>query len=263
MEYNLNRAVDFLKQKGVENLRGCISTGSGQALKFDKHKIKLELKYDEIPGLEIAGIYGHSGLLQIIKGRSGDFAIWTGRPHHYQGYSFEQIGLYIDISHRLGAKELICVNAAGGLDPSLDIGDLLVIDKFRCFIDIPGIERTIDGGPFRSTSPKLSQRLRSSANNVGVETGQGNYGGVPGPTYETATEVAWLRSLGCRVVGMSTVPELIRGQQLGMEVIALSAVANVHGKTSGLSHEDVVRSAESSVLIISTLLSDFIGIPDV
>jgi purine-nucleoside phosphorylase len=256
---NVNKAVKFLKLAGISEIRGGISTGSGQALHLPNHKIILEIKYADIPGFEIAGIYGHTGVLQVISGNYGDWALWTGRPHHYQGYSFKEIGLYIEISNRLGAKKLICINAAGGLDPSLEIGNLVAIDKFRCFISIPGIEHAIDGGPFRMTSPDLTGDLVNSGKNNGIEIGKGNYAGVPGPTYETAAEVAWLRSLGCHVVGMSTVSELIYAQQLGMEIASLSSIANVHGKTSGLSHFDVVKSAELSAAKISLLISDFIG----
>lgn len=260
MNETLENAVEFLQGRGVQKLTGCISTGSGQALPLTKSSISLEIPYDDIPGMTRPGIHGHTGLFQIISGESGDWALWTGRSHHYQGYSFDEIGFYISVSHELGAKIFVCINAAGGLDPTLEIGDLVAIEKFRCFIKIPGLEKSIDGAPIRETSQILTQNLIKTSEKLGIEIKKGNYAGVPGPTYETAAEVHWLRKLDSHVVGMSTVSELIYGQQLGMDVATLSAVANVHGKTTSLSHTGVVISAESSVEKIAEIISEFLAI---
>lgn len=259
MRPELDKAVEYLKSKGIGELTGAISTGSGQYLEFPDLETILELPYDDLPGFENPGIPGHSGLLKLTKGGDRIWAIWTGRRHFYQGFSFDEIGFYIDISHALGASQLICVNAAGGLDPSLSVGNLLVIEKFRCFIPIPGHPHGLDGSPWRETSRILADSLRESAKSCSIEARSGSYAGVPGPTYETAAEVEWLRKLGCNIVGMSTVPELIRGLDQGMEVIALSAVANVHDTEDELTHEEVVRAGERSAKDIGRLLAVMIS----
>jgi purine-nucleoside phosphorylase len=255
----VDKAVEYLQSRGVREITGAGSTGSGQNLDFPDLETVLEIPYNDIPGFGDPGVPGHSGLLRIIKGREGMWSIWTGRRHFYQGFSFDEIGFYIDISHSLGASRLVCVNAAGGLDPSLAVGDLLVIEKFRCFIPIPRHPHELDGSPWRETSKTLADSIRASAEECAIDVGPGSYAGVPGPTYETAAEVAWLRKLGCNVVGMSTVPELIRGIDHGMEVVALSAVANVHGTEGRLTHEEVVRAGERSAADVGRILAAMVG----
>jgi len=251
-------ACRVLRSLGIDKLAGAVSTGSGQALRLDGLKVGLELDYDEIPGLSDPSVPGHAGRLRVVEGGEGYWAIWIGRRHFYQGYSYEEIGLYIDISSGLGADRLICINAAGGLDPSLRVGDLLVVERYRCFIPIPGRQRTFDGGPWTETSKDLADRLESISGRCGIRLLRRNYVGVPGPTYETAAEVAWLRSLGCHVVGMSTVPELLRAKERAMKSVALSAVANVHGSDRVLRHEEVVEAGRRSVTEIDRLMSALI-----
>jgi len=259
MTSEIDKTVEYLRNRGVGEIAGAVSTGSGQTLQFPELETILELPYDNLPGFGDPSIPGHSGLLKFIKGGDGVWAIWTGRRHFYQGFSFDEIGYYIDISNALGAGRLICINAAGGLDPSLSVGDLVIIEKFRCFIPIPGHPHELDGSPWRETSKTFADSIGESAKSCSIEVGSGSYAGVPGPTYETEAEVKWLRKLGCNVVGMSTVPELIRGMDHGMKAVALSAVANVHGTEDKLTHEEVVRAGEKSAGDIGRLLTALIG----
>ncbi len=260
MTAEVEKASRFLRDRGVVRLAGAISTGSGQNLELPYAQISLEIGYPSIPGMFDPCIPGHEGLLRILETRGGDWALWIGRRHFYQGYTHEEIGLYIDISRALGAEKLICVNAAGGLDPTMAVGEVIIVERYRCFIPIPGIERTIEGGPWRETSSDLVGKLASAAEEAGVYARRGAYVGVPGPTYETEAEAKWLRSLGCDVVGMSTVPELIRAIELGMDGVAISVVANVHGSDETLTHEDVVRAGERSVGEVARLLAKYLGV---
>jgi len=253
-------ACRLLGRKGIDSLAGAISTGSGQTLPFDGSTVRLEVGYGDLPGLEDIWVLGHLGTLRVLETPGGNWAVWTGRRHFYQGYSHEEIGFYIDVSSAMGATELVCVNAAGGLDSSLNVGDLIVIDRYKCFIPIPGPTSSFDGGPWRETSGKLLAGLLDAADRSAIAVSTGSYVGVPGPTYETEAEVRWLRGLGCLVVGMSTVPELVRAAELGMDAIALSMIANVHGPDTALTHEEVVRSGERGVTTIGRLIWEFLGL---
>jgi len=257
MESDKFKILKLLQAKGIEHIIGAISTGSGQELPTDDLLVKAEINYFDLPGIGDIKIPGHEGILRIVSGRDGDWAIWTGRRHFYQGYSFEEIGLYIDISNALGATQLVCLNAAGGLDPGFHVGQLVLVRRYRCFTPLPGIERTIDGGPWRETSEALGSRLIDAAEGQALTLSEGAYAGVPGPIYETAAEVAWLRKLGCHLVGMSTVPELLHASELGMEATAVSAVANVHGSGKKLTHGEVVQSGRKSTLELSRLIAKF------
>jgi len=251
--------VEFLRKKAGK-ISGVISTGSGQALSFREAGTLLQIDYDELPGYDDAGLSGHAGELSVVRGQSGVWAIWTGRRHFYQGYSYRDITAYIDISKQLGADTLICINSAGGLNPELSVGDIRIVQKFKCFIPVDAVEYSPDGGTWRDTSTELVTRLMNAAEKAGIDIDVVNYAGVPGPTYETAAEVKWLRSLGCDVVGMSTVPELIRAGELGMKAVAVSAIANVHGSGKVLTHEEVVTEGKRSTEKIQKIIETIIGI---
>ncbi len=258
MPSNVENAVNHLKALGIESLAGAISTGSGQSLPLEGITEQLICGYDEVPGLEDSTISGHEGVLRVVTGAEGLWAIWTGRRHFYQGFDYHEIGSYIEISKKLGATNLLCVNAAGGLDPALSVGDLIVIERYRNFIPFREKAVPYDGEQWVATSSELLSRLMDAASRCGIRIRKGSYVGVPGPTYETAAEVEWLRRLGCEVIGMSTVPELAKGKELGMESIALSLVANVHGMGSDVTHSEVVRSSEAGAAELERLVSAFL-----
>ena len=260
MNNSVIRSVDFLKSKGIRSLSGAISTGSGQHLRLESFRTVLETSYKEIPNLGDIEIPGHEGTLRVIESGRGFWAMWVGRRHFYQGFDFNEIGFYIEISRALGATDLICINAAGGLNPSYDVNDLVVIDRFKNFIPIAGYEYRPDGSPWREMSESLVNRLTAASAEAGIGIKKGAYVGVPGPTYETAAEVEWLRKMGCDVVGMSTVPELIYGLDGGMNAVALSSIANVHGRSDKLSHEEVVRAGSEGLSKIESILKFYLEI---
>ncbi len=251
--------LDVLESKGVDNLVGLISTGSGQELPEDLFTVTCEIPYIDLPGMGDANVPGHQGILRVVDGPIGDWAVWTGRRHFYQGYTHDEIGLYIDVSAALGADELICLNAAGGLNPDLVVGQMVSIERYRCFTPLPGLHREIDGGPWRETDSGIREKLLRVAEEQALSLTSGAYAGVPGPTYETASEVDWLRSLGCDVVGMSTVAELIRAAELGIKASAVSVVANVHGSGTKLTHDEVVKSSEAAVIKLARIISKYIA----
>jgi purine-nucleoside phosphorylase len=209
--------------------------------------------------LETSGIPGQDGVLRIIEAKGRHWAIWIGRRHFYQGFSCDEIGYYIGVSRSLGADRLICINAAGGLDPGLNVGDLVLIEKFRSFIPCGNKKVSLDGGPWRMTSEGLRAELISVAGKCGFRLTNGTYVGVPGPTYETEADTSWLRSLGCTVVGMSTTPELEVALGYGMQTVALSVVANVHGKIGTLTHDEVVKNSRESQTSLERLIGEFLG----
>ena len=260
MTYTINDAVAFLRDNGTGSLAACISTGSGQPLILRDVPVLLEVEYGRIPGMGDSTIFGHQGILRVVEGSDGRWAVWVGRRHYYQGFKHPEIGWYVEISRSLGAESLFCINAAGGLRMDLNIGDFIVIDRFRSFIPPGDGIASLDGGPWRETSAALKRKMVEAGRICGMALLNGSYVGVPGPTYETAAEVGWLRKLGCDVVGMSTTPELIRASELGMDMLALSVVANVHGITEKLSHEEVVRNSMLSEERLGSLISAFLTV---
>jgi len=258
MNETLHPAIEKIKSLGVERLDGVISTGSGQSMEFGSLEKIAEISYSEIPGMAGESIYGQEGVLRIFRNNAGKYyAVFIGRKHFYQGYGYREIGFYIDVSHALGASRLICLNAAGGLDPSLSVGEILVAQKFKCFIPLEGIP--LDGTLWLETSADLVNSIISSASEIGIAMRQSNYVGVPGPTYETAADVNWLRELGATVVGMSTVPELMRALELSMQTTCVSVIANVHGGGKVLTHEEVVDSSRKANHDLARIIENYIS----
>ena len=256
----LESAVLLFRDHGIKRLAGVISTGSGEPLAVKGARTLFEASFGAIPGMETSGIPGQDGVVRIVEVRGDPWAIWIGRRHFYQGFNCDEIGFYIRISRDLGADRLICINAAGGLDPGLSVGDLVLIERFRSFIPCGNEKASLDGGPWRETSQSLRLGLSAAAGKCDIKLISGSYVGVPGPTYETEAETSWLRYLGCTVVGMSTTPELDIALGHGLQAVGLSVVANVHGKTALLTHDEVVRNARESQSKMERLITEFLRV---
>jgi purine-nucleoside phosphorylase len=260
MTEQTDNPVDFLRSSGVSSLTGVISTGSGQPLEIPGIREINRFHYNEIPGFVNTTLLGHGGMLRIVEGSDGTWALWIGRKHFYQGFDYGEITSYLDISRKLGADKILCLNASGGLTHDLNPGDLVIVEKFRTFISWDGNYVSPDGSPVRETSVDLMERLNRAGERSDNELKKGIYAGVPGPVYETHAEVNWLRKLGCSLVGMSTVPELLRGMELEMESIAVALVANVHTHHEELTHEKVVRNSRKGAEELNRLISAFLAL---
>lgn len=211
------------------------------------------IPFEEIPGHPAATVPGHHGC--VVLGSVGDLptVLWHGRVHFYEGHSMAEVALPVRLMAALGVEAVILTNAAGGLNPDFEPGDLmLVVDH----INLPGLagHHPLRGpqGPaerFVDLSEAYDPALRALAVRVAATQGlalrEGVYAMVAGPSYETPAEARLLRMLGADAVGMSTVPEVIVARQLGLRVLALSAITNVLGRAvSGPTHAEVLATAE-------------------
>lgn len=256
--HSADETADFLRQEGIHKLAGAVSTGSGQPVSLTGLPVLFEKGYVDIPGMRAPTVPGHQGVLRLVEGKDGLWAFWIGRRHFYEGFPHDEIARYVRVSRLLGAESLLCVNAAGGIDRSLEVGDLVLIKSFRNFIPIESEHNRVDFHTVWTASSGLRMRLLEASRACSVPLVEGTYIGVPGPTYETAAEVEWLRKLGVSVVGMSTTPELLAAASLSMQFVALSVVANVHGKTKELSHDHVVANSLAAGASLARLLEAFL-----
>jgi purine-nucleoside phosphorylase len=185
--------------------------------------------------------------------------VLRGRVHFYEGYSLQQITFPVRTLRRLGAELLIITNAAGGLNPAYQPGDLMAL---RDHINLPGLagQNPLIG----SDEPELGVRfldmtdpydaaLRARALELGAEQGvrihEGVYVAVAGPSFETRAELRYLRMIGADAVGMSTVPEVIVARHERMSVLGISVVTNTadpDAVVADVSHEGVLRVAEQA-----------------
>jgi len=249
---NIKQTTDYLRDRigEVPNTAIILGTGLGELV----HEIedKYEIPYTEIPNFPVSTVEGHSGKLIIGTLGGKKIVAMQGRFHYYEGYSMKQVTFPIRVFKALGIEYLFVSNAAGGMNPSFDIGDIMLIeDHINMFPEHPlhGKNHNELGTRFPDMSEAYNRELRLKAMEIAGEKNiklqHGVYVGVSGPTFETPAEYNYFRIIGGDAVGMSTVPEVIVANHAGMKVLAFSIITDlgVIGKIVEVSHEDVQDAA--------------------
>ncbi len=215
----------------------------------------IEIEYADIPHFPVSTVKGHDG--KLIFGRVGnvDILAMKGRFHFYEGYSMKEVVYPIYVMKSLGIEALIVTNACGGINRGFKPGTLMIIEDFiNMFKDNPLMGKNDErfGPRFPDMSEPYDRGLislaESMAEKLGIQFEKGVYAGVTGPYYETAAEIRMLDVMGADTVGMSTVPETITANYLGMKVLGISCVTNM---ATGIrkekhSHEGVVETANAA-----------------
>ncbi|TMK85368.1 MAG: purine-nucleoside phosphorylase [Actinobacteria bacterium] len=208
--------------------------------------------YETLPGFPRSTVPGHAGRLVMGTLHGVPAAVFFGRFHLYEGHGMGAVTLIPRLAAELRAATLVLTNAAGGLDPALRRGQLMLIEDHINLLGANPLAgwRFPDGTPaFVDLSAVYDRELRAHVQDVvgeaGVDLGRGVYAAVPGPTFETAAETEFLRRIGAHAVGMSTVPEAVAGVALGMRILGVSCITNVAGEPGA--HEDVLAGAAEAV----------------
>ena len=209
-----------------------LGTGLGELVNHITNQ--KELAYKDIPNFPISTVEGHSGKLIFGKLGTKDIMAMQGRFHFYEGYDMKQVTFPVRVMKQLGVKTLFVSNAAGGMNPTFKVGDLMVIrDHINLFPEHPlhGKNYNELGPRFPDMSEAYSKRLIKKAfeiaekNNIYLQ--QGVYVGTQGPTFETPAEYKYFKIIGGDAVGMSTVPEVIVARHSDMEVFAISVITDL------------------------------------
>lgn len=251
-------SINFLKSKYNFNHEVGIILGSGLSI-FDD-SILFSINYSDIPNLPIPTVPGHKGRLDVVKIEEKEVVIMRGRYHLYEGYSSKEVVLPIDILKGLGVKILVITNASGGINQSFIPGDIMLISDH---INLTG-ENPLIGEPSfidmkDAYSVRLREQLKRVGNEVGIELKEGVYIGVKGPSYETPAEIRFFRTIGGDAVGMSTVLEVIKARSLGIEVLGISNITNVHREDSSpITHEEVLEVGNKMSKKLEILLKEWI-----
>lgn len=249
----IKQTSDYLKNKIEEIPSTAIILGTGLGELANEIDNKTEIPYSEIPNFPISTVEGHSG--KLIIGTLGGKRILAmqGRFHFYEGYSMKEVTFPVRVFQALGVKYLFVSNAAGGMNPSFDIGDIMLIeDHINMFPEHPLRGKNYDelGTRFPDMSEAYDKKLRmlamQIANEKNIKLQHGVYVGVQGPTFETPAEYQFFRVIGGDAVGMSTVPEVIVANHAKMKVLAFSIITDlgVLGKIVEVSHEEVQEAAK-------------------
>lgn len=264
----IRETARYLNNLFPEAPQTAIILGTGLGGLVDHIQERVEIPYQQIPNFPVSTVEGHQG--KLIFGRLGNKNILAmqGRFHYYEGYSMKQVTFPIRVMKELGVKYLLVSNAAGGMNPNFQVGDLMVItDHINLFPEHPlrGKNDPQLGVRFPNMSDAYSkgliQKVLQIARDNHIPLQQGVYVGTQGPTYETPAEYKYFRTIGGDAVGMSTVPEVIVARHSGMEVFAVSVITDlgVEGIVETASHENVQKAAsqvESRMTLIMKNLID-------
>lgn len=226
--------------------------GSGMSSMLNRDEIEIEVE-------EESGVEGHRGAIALWKRGGEEVMIALGRRHLYEGWSMGDVAAIVHRARERGARRMIVTNAAGGLNPLLRVGDLMLIDDI---LPMPGFSfgSTIsDRSGMRL--PELFDRglcdeVEERCIRVGVALSRGVYAMVSGPSYETRAEVRMLRRIGADAVGMSTLPEVLAARGWGMRSLGVSLITNIATGVSShsVSHSDVLDVAARSVSTLRTVV---------
>jgi len=210
--------------------------GSGLGEVANTIENRLVIPYSELPGWPLSTVPGHSGQLVIGHLEGKPVVAQQGRAHFYEGYTPQQVTFPIRVMHRLGVHTVILTNAAGGLNRSYRVGDLMLISDHINFVGMAGNNPLIGPnedafgprfpGMVQTYDRELRQLARRVANEAGIMLHEGVYVCLSGPNYETPAEIRMLRVLGGDAVGMSTVHEVLVARHAGMRVMAYSGITN-------------------------------------
>lgn len=253
------RSFDQFVRRVLENRpQWAVVLGSGLGEAPRGFVSQLELPFQEIPNFAEPSVHGHGGRLcyGLLVGKP--LLVSRGRIHFYEGHSWEKILRLVELFAEWGIPKLLLTNAAGGLNPLDNVGDLVLL-KGHLFLQCIGSWNS-QITAWEGYSNDLSQKVIESQSQHGRRIRQGLYAALTGPSYETPAEIRGLAAMNVDLVGMSTAKEAERFAQLGGKVIALSCVTN---KAAGLSdapldHAHITEAAKLPVQVLSEIIADLV-----
>jgi len=245
-----------------------IVLGSGLGNLISEMRVDAEIEYDDIPHFPVSTVEGHHG--KLIFGELGGKRIvaMAGRFHFYEGYAAAEVAYPIRVMKQLGIRCLLISNAAGGVNASFKVGDIMIITDHISFATVNpllGTNISAFGPRFPDMSEPYKKFLIEKAINIAseenIEVKQGVYFGVTGPTFETRAEYKMIRLLGGDAVGMSTVQEVIVANHMGLPVFAMSVITDIgiRDEENRITHEDVLHAAKDAEPRLTTIFRKLIA----
>jgi purine-nucleoside phosphorylase len=256
----MQAAFDYIRSQTSREPRVAAVLGSGLGAFAEELSHPLEIPYAAIPDWPVSTAVGHAGQLVFGKIDGLEIAVMAGRSHLYEGYSPAEVTMGVRVLHKLGVRSIIFTNAAGGINLSYSAGALVLISdhiNLQGSNPLAGPNDDALGPRFPDMSDAYTKAYRECAQRVAQELyiplSEGVYAGLLGPSFETPAEIRYLRAIGADVVGMSTVPEVIVANHMGMRVLAISCVTNMAAGIlpQKLSQEEVL---EAGAMVRDTLV---------
>jgi purine-nucleoside phosphorylase len=263
----LSETADYLLDKTKIRPIAGIVLGTGLGGLVNEIQITDIIPYASIPHFPVTTVEGHQGNLIFGHLAGKPVVAMQGRFHYYEGYSLVQTVFPLRVMKLVGIRQVFLSNAAGGINPDFQIGNLMVIrDHINFFPESPLRGKNIDelGTRFPDMSEPYDKRLIEIAfhvaNDLGITLREGVYLGNPGPSFETPAEYTHYRLIGADAIGMSTIPEVIAARHMQLPVFAVSVVTNVAfpGNFQQNTHEDVQIAANQAASNMSHLFKGVI-----
>lgn len=233
---------------------------SGSGIRVPGDECAGSIAYEQVPHFPQPRVAGHPGVLRVVQLGAMRYLHLAGRPHYYEGFAEWQLGIPVRTLHRLGVEELIIVSAVGGISEHFAPGELALIADFINFAQVNPLrgvsfenEQIAFPAMREICDPRLSQLAQLAAERAGFSLREAIYTMMPGPAFETISELHALRTLGADVVGMSTVPELMVARAVGMRTCAVGLVTNLPLRSTP-NHEEVIQAARDAEEKISQWL---------
>jgi purine-nucleoside phosphorylase len=269
MYKQVEEASNYIK-KYVDIIgKTAIILGSGLGRIVEELEDRIELEYQDIPNFKVSTVKGHSSKLVFGKLNGKHVVLMTGRFHFYEGYSMKDITFPIYVFKLLGVENLILTNSCGGINKELlKPGMIMVINDFINLMPSNPLIGENDerfGPRFPDMTEPYNVALRDiakeKASELDIPYVEGVYTGFMGPYYETKAEIRMIANMGSDAVGMSTVPETIVGNFLGMNVLGFATITNM---ATGIqekkhSHEHVVKMANEASVTLAKWVKEIVA----
>ncbi|MCD8318860.1 MAG: purine-nucleoside phosphorylase [Paraprevotella sp.] len=267
MYSKIQETASWLKSRMTTHPTTAIILGTGLGNLAKEITEATFIPYKDIPNFPVSTVEGHSG--QLIFGKLGnkDIMAMEGRFHYYEGYTMQEVTFPIRIMYELGIKTLFVSNAAGGVNPAFNIGDLMIItDQINALPENPLRGKNYPTGPrfvdmHEAYSRALIEQAKNIAKEKGIKVQEGVYLATQGPTYETPAEYSMYHTWGADAVGMSTVPEVIVAHHCGIKCFGISVITDlgIKGKIVEVSHEEVQKAANAVQPLMADIMREMIN----
>lgn len=264
---HLQHSLEYIRSRCSREAAVGIILGSGLSNLANQIVVEQAFPYAEIPHFPVSTVEGHTG--RLVFGTLGGVPVWVmaGRFHFYEGYTAQQVAYPVRVLRMLGVQTLLLSNAAGGVNPAFQVGDLMIIrDHISLFQVNPLLGKNEDslGTRFPDMSEPYSkhliQQVKSIAAANDIHLHEGVYLGVTGPTFETRAEYKLIHVLGGDAVGMSTVQETIAAVHAGMKVFAISVITDlgIREEENTITHEEVLQAAAAAEPKLTLLFTQLV-----
>ncbi len=268
MKARLQDAIAYIRTRySAEPVAGIV-LGSGLGNFTSNMEIEVEIPYGDIPNFPVSTVEGHKGRMILGKLEGKPVVVMAGRFHFYEGYSVEEVVFPIRVLKMLGIQTLFISNAAGGVHPDFEVGDLMIINDHISFFTpnpLVGPNDPEMGPRFPDMSEPYNKDLIAKAKAIGAQLNirlhEGVYTGVTGPTFETRAEYRLIQLVGGHAVGMSTVQEVITAVHMGLKVFAISVITDlgIREEENVITHEEVLAAAKAAEPKLTALFRGLIA----